>query len=197
MNVLACITPALFTSRLTSAHSAATAATRCGSVMSRATGITPGSATWPGWRAAPNTLAAPRPTSSRAYARPSPRFAPVTKATDPAIRMASLPAACWPSRVTSRHVTSGISFHCPSGHVAGDRRGGGWLLDQAELGAGELGVDEELERVALLVLVHEAAERGAAGPGQRGAGGGAVSGARAVSSSGPGIWRAESRRRGR
>ena len=31
----------------------------------------------------------------------------------------------------------------------------GLLLDGADLGAGELGVDEELERVGLLVLLHE------------------------------------------
>src|SRR6516164_8568213 len=88
MNVLDFITPALLTSRLTSAHSAATSATRCGSVMSSATGITPGSVTWAGRRAAPKTLVAPRLTSSRAYARPSPRLAPVTRATDPPISMA-------------------------------------------------------------------------------------------------------------
>jgi hypothetical protein len=44
-NVLASITPALFTSRLTSAHCCATWATRGPSVMSRATGVTPGSVT--------------------------------------------------------------------------------------------------------------------------------------------------------
>src|SRR5712692_8140812 len=47
----------------------------------------------------------------------------------------------------------------------------GRLLDRADLGAGELGVDEELERVELLVLLHEAVQRGAAQPGQCDAGG--------------------------
>ena len=45
------------------------------------------------------------------------------------------------------------------------------LLDRADLGAGELGVDEELERVGLLVGLHEAVQRGAAQPGQCDAGG--------------------------
>jgi len=49
--------------------------------------------------------------------------------------------------------------------------GGGRLLDGADLGAGELGVDEELERVELLVLLHEAVQRGGAQPGQGDAGG--------------------------
>ena len=53
MNVLAFITPALFTSRLTSAHCAATWATRPASVMSSAMGVTPGSVTPAGSRAAP------------------------------------------------------------------------------------------------------------------------------------------------
>ena len=48
MNVLALITAALFTSRLTSAHSLATSGARSGSVMSRATGVTPASVTWAG-----------------------------------------------------------------------------------------------------------------------------------------------------
>jgi hypothetical protein len=48
---------------------------------------------------------------------------------------------------------------------------GGRLLDRADLGAGELGVDEELERVELLVLLHEAVQRDAAQPGQCGPGG--------------------------
>src|SRR5215469_16822991 len=91
MNVLARITPALFTSRLTSAHCRAARATASGSVMSSATGVTPGSVTATGSRAAPYTLAAPRLTSSRANARPSPRLAPVTRATDPAICMAPPP----------------------------------------------------------------------------------------------------------
>src|ERR1700728_4987426 len=85
MNVLAFITPALFTSRLTSAHRSATRATPSGSVMSRATGVTPASVTAAGSRAAPYTLAAPRLTSSAANTRPRPRPAPVTRATDPAI----------------------------------------------------------------------------------------------------------------
>ena len=38
----------------------------------------------------------------------------------------------------------------------------GLLLDRADLGAGEVGVDEELEWVELLVLLHEAVQRGAA-----------------------------------
>src|SRR5260370_40832050 len=42
MNVLAAITPALFTSRLTSGHCSATRATRRASVMSSATGGYPG-----------------------------------------------------------------------------------------------------------------------------------------------------------
>src|SRR3984957_9936358 len=84
MKVLAFITPALLTSRPTSGHCRATALTWSGSVMSSATAVTPGSVTAAGSRAAPYTFAAPRLTSSRAYTRPSPRFAPVTKATDPA-----------------------------------------------------------------------------------------------------------------
>jgi hypothetical protein len=48
---------------------------------------------------------------------------------------------------------------------------GGRLLDRADLGAGEFGVDEEPERVELLVLLHEAVQRGAAQPGQGDAGG--------------------------
>src|SRR5580658_1456082 len=47
----------------------------------------------------------------------------------------------------------------------------GRLFDGADLGAGELGVDEELERVELLVGFHEAVQRGGAQPGQGGAGG--------------------------
>ena len=47
----------------------------------------------------------------------------------------------------------------------------GRLFDRADLGAGELGVDEELERVGLLVLLHEAVQGGAAQPGQGDAGG--------------------------
>ena len=47
----------------------------------------------------------------------------------------------------------------------------GRLLDRADLGAGELGVDEELEWVELLVGLHEAVQRGAAQPGQCAAGG--------------------------
>ena len=46
--------------------------------------------TWAGFRAAPYTLAAPALTSPRAYAWPSPRLAPVTRATDPAIFMGVL-----------------------------------------------------------------------------------------------------------
>src|SRR5712692_7063825 len=57
---------------------------------------------------------------------------------------------------------------CPGGPASAC---GGRLLDRADLGAGELGVDEELERVELLVLLHEAVQRGAAQPGQRAAGG--------------------------
>jgi hypothetical protein len=53
MNVLAFITPALFTSRLTSAHCCATWMTRSGSVMSSAMGVTPGSVTAARSRAAP------------------------------------------------------------------------------------------------------------------------------------------------
>jgi hypothetical protein len=53
VKVLAFITPALFTSRLTSAHRAATAATWSWSVMSSPTGVTADSVTWSGWRAAP------------------------------------------------------------------------------------------------------------------------------------------------
>jgi len=45
------------------------------------------------------------------------------------------------------------------------------LLDRADLGAGELGVDEELERVELLVGLHEAVQRGAAQRGEGGTGG--------------------------
>jgi hypothetical protein len=45
------------------------------------------------------------------------------------------------------------------------------LPDRAYLGVGELGVDEELERVELLVLLHEAVQRGAVQPGQGDAGG--------------------------
>ncbi|MGC1281736.1 MAG: hypothetical protein WA895_02270 [Streptosporangiaceae bacterium] len=45
------------------------------------------------------------------------------------------------------------------------------LFDQADLGACELGVDEELERVELLVGLHEAVQHGAAQPGQGDAGG--------------------------
>src|ERR1700683_3349328 len=85
MDVLAVITPALFTSRLTSVHSSAARATPPGSVMSSATGVTPASVTAAGSRAAPYTLAAPRLTSSAANTRPRPRPAPVTRATDPAI----------------------------------------------------------------------------------------------------------------
>jgi len=48
MKVLAFITPALLTSRLTSAHCCATWATWPGSVMSRPIGVTPGSVTSPG-----------------------------------------------------------------------------------------------------------------------------------------------------
>jgi hypothetical protein len=47
----------------------------------------------------------------------------------------------------------------------------GRLLDRADLGAGELGVDEELEPVELLVLLHEPVQRGGAQPGQWDAGG--------------------------
>jgi len=57
---------------------------------------------------------------------------------------------------------------CPDGPAPGC---GGRLLDRAELGAGELGVDEELERVELLAGLHEAVQRGAAQPGQGAAGG--------------------------
>jgi hypothetical protein len=53
MNVLAFITPALLTSRVTSAHCAAAAATWPASVMSSATGTTPGSVTAAGFLAAP------------------------------------------------------------------------------------------------------------------------------------------------
>ena len=52
-NVLYFSIPALFTSRLTSAHCRATCATRAASVMSMAMGVTPGSVTMSGWRAAP------------------------------------------------------------------------------------------------------------------------------------------------
>jgi hypothetical protein len=51
--VLALITPALFTSRLTSVHCRAAAATCPVSVMSILTGVTPGSVTAAGLRAAP------------------------------------------------------------------------------------------------------------------------------------------------
>jgi len=53
MDVLYRNTPALLTSRLTSAHSAATWATCSAAVMSRPTGSTPGSVTAAGSRAAP------------------------------------------------------------------------------------------------------------------------------------------------
>jgi hypothetical protein len=52
--------------------------------------------------------------------------------------------------------------------AAGRGRG---LFDGADLGTGEFGVDEELERVELLVLLHEAVQRGAPQPGQCDAGG--------------------------
>jgi hypothetical protein len=39
------------------------------------------------------------------------------------------------------------------------RQRAGRLFDRADLDAGELGVDEELERVGLLVLLHEAVQR--------------------------------------
>jgi hypothetical protein len=57
---------------------------------------------------------------------------------------------------------------CPDGRAPG---WGGLLLDRADLGAGEFGVDEELERVELLAGLHEAVQRGGAQPGQGGAGG--------------------------
>ncbi len=58
------------------------------------------------------------------------------------------------------------------GHAFGGRSGQSLRLpDRADLGAGELGVDEELERVGLLVLLHQAVQRGDAQPGQGGAGG--------------------------
>ncbi len=53
MKGLALITPAMFTSRVTPAHSCATPATRAGSVMSMPIGVTPGSVTAAGLSAAP------------------------------------------------------------------------------------------------------------------------------------------------
>ena len=90
MNVLYFITPALFTSRLTSAHCAATSVTRCGVGDVEADrrharlghlGRIP---------RRPVHLGRARRTSPRAYTWPSPRLAPVTRATDPAICMGVL-----------------------------------------------------------------------------------------------------------
>jgi hypothetical protein len=53
VKVLAFITPALFTSRLTSGHCRAASATCAGSVMSSRTGVAPGSVTAAGFRAVP------------------------------------------------------------------------------------------------------------------------------------------------
>src|ERR1700722_8785568 len=72
----------------------------------------------------------------------------------------------WPSklkvlgRMTRRRCPDGPAPAC-----------GGRLLDRADLGAGEVGVDEELERGELLGLLREAGEDGAAQPGQGAAGG--------------------------
>src|SRR5260370_36726759 len=57
----------------------------------------------------------------------------------------------------------------PVCRVTGASVRAGRLLHRADLGAGELGVDEEPERVGLLVLLHEAVQRGAAQAGQPGA----------------------------
>ena len=48
---------------------------------------------------------------------------------------------------------------------------GARLLGRSDLGTGEFGVDEEPERVELLVLLHEAVQRGAPERGECGAGG--------------------------
>ena len=61
--------------------------------MSSLIGVTPGSVMAAGSRAAPYTLAGPRLTSSRANTRPSPRLAPVTRATDPPRRSRVGPSA--------------------------------------------------------------------------------------------------------
>ena len=61
-----------------------------------------------------------------------------------------------------------VSLLCPDGPASAC---GGWLLDRAELSAGQFGVDEELERVELLVLLHQVVQRGGAQPGKCGAGG--------------------------
>src|SRR5580693_3018501 len=51
------------------------------------------------------------------------------------------------------------------------RQRGERLFDRADLGAGELGINKELERVELLVLLHEAVQSGRAQPGECAAGG--------------------------
>src|SRR5829696_5597157 len=73
-------TPALLTRTFTSAAISAARRTDSGSVMSSATGTTPGMSIVSGRRAAAYTVA-PRVTSSVAKRLPKPRFAPVTSAT--------------------------------------------------------------------------------------------------------------------
>src|SRR5215212_2328585 len=73
-------TPALLTRTFTSAAISAARRTDSGSVMSSATGTTPGMPIVSGRRAAAYTVA-PRATSSVAKRLPRPRFAPVTSAT--------------------------------------------------------------------------------------------------------------------
>jgi len=51
------------------------------------------------------------------------------------------------------------------------RPAGRSLLDWPHLSASELGIDEEFERAALLVLLQQVVQRRVAQPGQRGAGG--------------------------
>ena len=74
------------------------------------------------------------------------------------------PGASWPTSSDFREESLCIvvSFVMPWRSGASVRRR---LPDRAYLGVGELGVDEELERVELLVLLHEVVQHGAAQPG--------------------------------
>src|SRR5580658_3356694 len=74
------------------------------------------------------------------------------------------PGVSWPTSSEFREESLCIvaSLLCPDGPAPACA---GRLLDRADLGGGELGVDEELERVELLVLLHEAVQCSTAQPG--------------------------------
>ena len=75
--------PALLMTRVTSSHSRAAASMSAGTVTSRRTAMAPLVSTLAGSRSPAYTLAAPASRRHSAKARPRPRLAPVTRATDP------------------------------------------------------------------------------------------------------------------